>query len=339
MPCTVQWLDHGRCSRSCLTPPRTRHFVVTGTARLVRQSPTSTRRLVGDRPRYSVRNGSATVCADHVVGEGRELGEGAGVSRRTAAGLGWSLFALSVLLLALAFVLNLGRPQYADVGVTTGEVVALAALVLFGWFGALIVSRRPGHPIGWLLCAFGAFSGRLRRRVRRPRPDRPRGRPGGHGHGLAQLLGASRPPRPVHGPATAVPDRTAAFASLGPPPSRSSSASIAPRGRAPADQVAAVRGRHGRPRVPRLVAVLVALGIASEALVDAAFAALIACVPDASTTPSGRSRNSALACAMRSTWTPSRPSCSWWSTRRCSRPRRRCGFGNRRRRHDLAAVA
>ena len=32
-------------------------------------------------------------------------------------------------------------------------------LLLFSWFGALIVSRRHGHPIGWLLCAFGIVAG------------------------------------------------------------------------------------------------------------------------------------------------------------------------------------
>jgi hypothetical protein len=37
-----------------------------------------------------------------------------------------------------------------------------------------------------------------------------------------------------------------------------------------------------------------------------------------------------------STWTRSRPSCWPRSTRRCSRPRRRCGSGNRRRRDDWA---
>jgi len=80
---------------------------------------------------------------------------------RTAARLGWSLFGLSVLLLAVAFVLNLRRPQYPDVGATTGELLLGLVLLLFGWFGALIVSRRPGNPIGWLLCAFGIVSGLL----------------------------------------------------------------------------------------------------------------------------------------------------------------------------------
>jgi hypothetical protein len=70
---------------------------------------------------------------------------------RTAARLGWSLFALSVLLFVPALILNLRRPQYADLAFTTGELLLRLAFLLFGWFGALIVSRRPGHPIGWVL--------------------------------------------------------------------------------------------------------------------------------------------------------------------------------------------
>jgi hypothetical protein len=81
------------------------------------------------------------------------------VSARTAARLGWSLFAVSVLLLVPALVLNLRRPQYADLNFTTGELLGQLGFVLFGWFGALIVSRRPSHPIGWLLCAFGLANG------------------------------------------------------------------------------------------------------------------------------------------------------------------------------------
>jgi hypothetical protein len=75
------------------------------------------------------------------------------MSRGTAARLGWSLFGFSALLLAVALVLNLRRPQYAELGATTGELVLALALVLFGWFGALIVSRQPSQPIGWILCA------------------------------------------------------------------------------------------------------------------------------------------------------------------------------------------
>jgi hypothetical protein len=89
----------------------------------------------------------------------RDATGGADVSRRTAARLGWSLFAVSVLLLVPALVLNLRRPQYADLNFTTGELLGQLVFVLFGWFGALIVSRRPSHPIGWLLCAFGLVNG------------------------------------------------------------------------------------------------------------------------------------------------------------------------------------
>ena len=81
------------------------------------------------------------------------------MTRSTAARLGWSLFGCSALLVAVAFVLNLGRPQYADLGATTGELVLGLVLLLFGWFGALIVARQPSQPIGWILCAFGAVSG------------------------------------------------------------------------------------------------------------------------------------------------------------------------------------
>jgi hypothetical protein len=81
------------------------------------------------------------------------------VRAQTAARLSWALFALSVLLFVPAVILNLGRPQDADLAFTTGELLLRLAFLLFGWFGALIVSRRPGHPIGWVLCALGLMSG------------------------------------------------------------------------------------------------------------------------------------------------------------------------------------
>jgi MFS family permease len=101
----------------------------------------------------AVRNDLGTVWADHVDGEGCDLG-GADVSRRTAARLGWSLFGLSVLLLGVAFLLSLRRPPYSDLLATTGELLLGLVIVLsFGWFGALIVARQPRQPIGWILCA------------------------------------------------------------------------------------------------------------------------------------------------------------------------------------------
>ena len=69
------------------------------------------------------------------------------------------MFLLSVLLFVSTLVLNLRRPQYADLAFTTGELILALALLLFGWFGALVVSRQPSHPIGWVLCAFGVLGG------------------------------------------------------------------------------------------------------------------------------------------------------------------------------------
>jgi uncharacterized membrane protein YhaH (DUF805 family) len=94
-----------------------------------------------------------------IASTGTTRAGGGQVNARTAARAGWSLFAVSVLLLVPALVLNLRHPQYADLNFTTGELLGELVFVLFAWFGALIVSRRPSHPIGWLLCAFGLANG------------------------------------------------------------------------------------------------------------------------------------------------------------------------------------
>jgi hypothetical protein len=84
------------------------------------------------------------------------------MSPRVSAWLAWSVWALSV-----AFALSsvplywstspsvvlLGVPQIV-------AVLALAALVLaFSTVGALIVARRPGNSVGWILCAAGLTIG------------------------------------------------------------------------------------------------------------------------------------------------------------------------------------
>jgi hypothetical protein len=100
---------------------------------------------------------------------------GADVNRRIAARLGWSLFGLA-LLLAVALLLNLGRPQYPDLLATTGELLFDLVLLSFGWFGALIVARRPSQPIGWILrLGRHQCADLLRQRVRHLRPHHPSG--------------------------------------------------------------------------------------------------------------------------------------------------------------------
>lgn len=77
---------------------------------------------------------------------------------RTAARLAWSLFGVSLLLTVCAVALNLSRPYDTDLDTTTGEIVLGAVMTLvFGWFGALIMSRQPGQRIGWILCALGVW--------------------------------------------------------------------------------------------------------------------------------------------------------------------------------------
>jgi hypothetical protein len=102
---------------------------------------------------------AAASIGDQQAGSAGPTQAGRIVSARNAARLGWSLFVLSVLLAAAALMLNLGRPQYADLTATTGELLLAPVFLLFGWFGALIVARRPNHPIGWVLCAFGFMLG------------------------------------------------------------------------------------------------------------------------------------------------------------------------------------
>jgi len=82
------------------------------------------------------------------------------VRPRTAGRCAWSIFAVSASAFVPAVAVNISRPQYAALAATTGDVVVInAALLVFGWFGALVVTRRPGHPIGWLMCAFGLCGG------------------------------------------------------------------------------------------------------------------------------------------------------------------------------------
>ena len=75
------------------------------------------------------------------------------------AGSAWALSAAFVLLSVplywstSASVVLLGVPQIV-------AVLALAALVLaFSSVGALIVARRPGNGVGWILCAGGLTIG------------------------------------------------------------------------------------------------------------------------------------------------------------------------------------
>jgi hypothetical protein len=83
---------------------------------------------------------------------------GPGRPRRWAAGLAWALLALELLLLATFpwldhLIRQAGRPDLAMLE-PFGIPPTVAALTA-GAVGAVLASRRPRHPVGWLLLAQG----------------------------------------------------------------------------------------------------------------------------------------------------------------------------------------
>src|SRR6266536_2758567 len=102
---------------------------------------------------------------DVVVGGGLRVSTTVGMSPgvRTAsprwpAGLAVALWALAMLSLAATawfdhLVRQAGRPELVQLD--AGGVTVVLATVSAATAGAVLASRRPGHPVGWLLLAFG----------------------------------------------------------------------------------------------------------------------------------------------------------------------------------------
>jgi signal transduction histidine kinase len=87
--------------------------------------------------------------------QGRRIG---GMSHRTAARLAWSLWAVCVVLIALALLLDFltGTIPVPEARVGFGLTVLAGVLSLsFPTVGALIASRLPTNPIGWIFCGLG----------------------------------------------------------------------------------------------------------------------------------------------------------------------------------------
>jgi hypothetical protein len=83
---------------------------------------------------------------------------GLGRPRRWAAGLAWMLWALAMLGLAVvpwldSLLRQAGRPDL--VALVPGSVVGpVLAMLSAATVGAVLASRRPRHPVGWLLLGF-----------------------------------------------------------------------------------------------------------------------------------------------------------------------------------------
>ena len=97
--------------------------------------------------------------------QGRRTG---GISRRAAAWLAWSLCAVCVALIGLALLLDFLTGEVIPAGVP-GERPGLGFAVLTGvlslafpMVGALIASRLPTNPIGWMFCGMGLLYGAWR---------------------------------------------------------------------------------------------------------------------------------------------------------------------------------
>jgi hypothetical protein len=81
--------------------------------------------------------------------------------RRWPVGLAWTLAGLALLLLVpsvrLSMLVAAGDPSLAADPVATAAAYGAVALALVSSaaVGAVVASRRPGHPVGWLLLAIG----------------------------------------------------------------------------------------------------------------------------------------------------------------------------------------
>ena len=91
------------------------------------------------------------------------------MSRRAAAWLAWSLWALCAALIGLALSLDLltGEvslpPEVRGLRPGLGFAVLTGVLSLaYPMVGALIASRLPTNPIGWLFCGMGVLYGARR---------------------------------------------------------------------------------------------------------------------------------------------------------------------------------
>jgi hypothetical protein len=77
-----------------------------------------------------------------------------GMSHRAAARLAWSLWALSLALTALSLLLlalNLSQPNTHILDYWLGNTLVVVDVTV----GAIVASRRPENPVGWLLLLSG----------------------------------------------------------------------------------------------------------------------------------------------------------------------------------------
>src|SRR5215203_3503373 len=84
--------------------------------------------------------------------QGRGIG---GVSHRTSVWLAWALCALSLALTALSLLLLILNLLYPNTHLYEPWLDNTLTAVFYPSVGAIVASRRPENPVGWLLCLYG----------------------------------------------------------------------------------------------------------------------------------------------------------------------------------------
>jgi hypothetical protein len=91
-----------------------------------------------------------------VTTEAREQSRGiGGLSSRAATRLAWSLCALSLTLTGLSLLLLGLNLSYPNTSIYDPWLDNTLTAISYAPVGALIASRHPENPVGWLLCLFG----------------------------------------------------------------------------------------------------------------------------------------------------------------------------------------
>src|SRR5215203_116901 len=84
--------------------------------------------------------------------QGRGIG---GVSRHTSVWLAWALCALSLALTALSLLLFILNLSYPNTHLYQPWLDNTLTALFYPTVGAIVASRRPQNPVGWLLCLYG----------------------------------------------------------------------------------------------------------------------------------------------------------------------------------------
>src|SRR5215204_1898144 len=81
------------------------------------------------------------------------------MSQKTARRLSWSIAVLSVLLVFIGLVISILALIVSGRGVTFSHQFFTPLLTItYCVVGALVASRHPHNPIGWIFCAIGFLS-------------------------------------------------------------------------------------------------------------------------------------------------------------------------------------